>query len=180
MKYIFLATLTLLLTATVAVAAYFVGSEQEAIPRSLACGLLAFGVGGGGGYFVIYAAGARRLDLPTAELDDGEVVWAKTPLGVGHYKNGISTGGKLFLTNLVLEFRANPGQGRAYRVMIPLRDIRRARPFRVLGFIPGGLRVERHSGTIEKFHFGPFADLSREWADAIMDFREDLEEESAD
>jgi hypothetical protein len=170
----------LLVVGIATVIAYFAGSEEVAIPRAFAIGLLTLVVGGGASYLAYYVRSIKNLDLPAQELEDEEVVWAKTALSMVHYKSGNplkfweAVGGRLFLTNQVIEFRSFPAELYVYRVTIPLDDIRRARPCTVLGFITGGLRIERLDGTFELFTFGAAFDLSREWADAIMDFRDDL------
>lgn len=181
MKLVLRVALVLTIAAIASVVAYFAGAEREAVERALAIGLLTLLVVGGGMYLVIYAIRMKQLDIPAAELGENEVVWAKTTHTV-HYKTGNpykfweAVGGKLFLTNKVLEFRAGPAEWWVYRIKIPLQQIHDARPSKI-GFVSGGLRIERDDGTFELFTFGATFDVSREWADAIMDFRDDLAEE---
>jgi len=170
----------LLLAAVVTVLAYFLGAEEEAIPRAGGLGFGTLLLVGGGAYLVIYTIRMRQLDVPGDELGDSEVVWAKSSGSMAHFRSGKpwmfwdSVGGRLFLTNDVLEFRANPAEPWAYKITIPLADIRRAAPCSILGFINGALRVERMDGSYEIFTFGAAFDVSREWAKAIMEFRNDL------
>lgn len=176
-------TALLLAVAAVAVGAYFVGSPEEAVIRAVALGSLTFVVVGGLMALVFHARSVKSLDLPSEELDGGEVVWAKTSGSMVHYRSGNplkfweAVGGKLFLTNRVLEFCSHAGQPWSYRLTIPLEQVREACPCRVLGLFPGGLRVERVDGTSELFTFGAAFDVSGAWADAILDFRDDLVEE---
>jgi hypothetical protein len=163
---------------------YFAGAEDEAITRAFAIGFMTLLVSGGVSYLVYYARAMKQANITDEELDESEVVWAKTAQSMVHYKSGTplkfweAVGGRLFLTNQVLEFRTFPAELFSYRLVIPLEEIRRARPCRILGFISGALRVERYDGSFELFTFGAAFDVSREWADAIMDFRDDLEEET--
>jgi hypothetical protein len=179
-------SVVLLTVGAATVIAYFAGSEEEAIPRAFAIGFLTLIVGGGVSYLAYYFWAVKTLDISAEELDDKEVVWAKTAQSMVHYKSGNplrfweAVGGRLFLTNQVLEFRSFPAELYSYRLIIPLCDIRRAKPYSVLGFIAGGLRVERRDGSYELFTFGAAFDQSREWADAIMDFRDDLAESADD
>jgi hypothetical protein len=181
MKPLVRIALVLTVTAIATVVAYFAGAEEVAVMRALAIGLLTLLVVGGGTYLVIYTIRMKQLEIPAEEMGDEEVVWAKTTHTV-HYKSGNTfkfweaVGGKLFLTNEVLEFRANPAEWWVYRIKIPLLDIRRASPCKI-GLFPGGLRVEREDGTFELFTFGSAFDVSREWADAIMEFGDDIAEE---
>lgn len=175
----------LLVTAAAAVIAFFAGSEKEAVPRAFAIGFLTLVVVGGMTYLIYYAVAMKRLDLPKEELDHEEVVWAKTAKSMVHYKSGNplkfweAVGGRLFLTNQALEFRTFPAELYTYQIVVPLREIRRASPCNVLGIIRGALRIERRDGTFELFNFGAAFDMSREWAEAIMDFRDDLQEMEA-
>ena len=145
-------------------------------------GFLTLLVGGGVAYLIFYFHEAKHLTIAEEEFEDEEVLWAKTCQSMVHYKSGNplkfweAVGGRLFLTNQVLEFRTFPAELFAYRIVIPLGEIRRARPCSLFGVIPGALRIERLDGSFELFNFGAAFDMSREWADAIIAFRDDLED----
>jgi len=182
MKRFLLWTVPLLVAVVVTLLGYYGGSKEEAFPRAFALGFLTLLVGGGGTYLVVYFARMRQLDIRADELGADEVVWAKTSGSVAHYRSGATwkfwetVGGRLFLTNQVLEFRANPVEPWTYTIAIPLDQIRLAAPYNIFGFINGGLRIERLDGTFELFTFGAAFDLSQEWAHAIKKFRADLRE----
>lgn len=189
MKALLLTAFVLCVTALVGVGAYWLGDEEEAVPRTLALSFLTLVVVGGITLLVVYVRGVtsslQNLDITPDELAANEVLWAKTSGSMVHFKSGTAlkfwegVGGKLFLTSHVLEFQAHAGQPWVYRIIIPLSEIRRARPVRILGLFPGALRVEREDGSFELFNFGAPFDRSREWAEAIMEFRDDLEEDAA-
>jgi hypothetical protein len=181
MKKIVLTFGVLLLSAIAAAVAYVLGPEEEAALCAIAIGCFTLLVVGGGTYLVIYAIRMKQLDIPADELADNEVVWARTSHAV-HYRTGNTwkfwetVGGRLFLTSAALEFRANSAEWWVYRIKMPLEEIRRAEPCAIGFLIPGGLRVERRDGSYELFAFGAAFDVSREWANAILAFRDDLEE----
>ena len=182
MKWIVVSAGILGVTIAVAVVGYFLGAEEIAALRAATLGLMTLLIVGGGTYLVVYARRMRQLDLPADDMGANEVLWAKTSGSMVHYRSGNpwkfweTVGGRLFLTSDVLEFRANPAEIRPYRIVIPLREIRRARACALFGIIRGGLRIERTDGTFELFTFGAAFDVSRAWADAIEEFRDDLVE----
>jgi hypothetical protein len=172
----------LALTAGMSVLGYFVGENTgEPIPAAIGLGLLTLFVGGGA-YLVHYTRSMNKTTLPKQELEEGEVVWAKTHQSMVHFRTGSAlkfweaVGGRLFLTNQVLEFRSFPAEFFVYRLTIPLEQIVHAESYRLFGLIPGALRVWRRDGSFELFTFGAAFDMSAEWADAILDFRDDLRE----
>jgi hypothetical protein len=124
-------------------------------------------------YLYLISKDLAALQIPDDELNDGEFVLLASPRCMVHYRSGEplrfwdGIGGKLFLTNEVLEFRAHRGQHAVYRKTIPLGQIDGATPCRILGFIPGGLRVGRVDGGFELFTFGAHGN-SPNWAAAIM------------
>lgn len=180
MKRVALVFGPLFLTIAVSAIAFIAGAEEEAILRAIVLGSLTLLVSGGGTYLYLYARQQRELDLPSGELGDDEVVWAKSTGSVVHFRSGKpwkfweTVGGRLFLTNEVLEFRANPLEVRPYRILIALREVRWAKPVALFGIVKGALRIERMDGTHELFTFGAAFDVSREWASAIENFRDDL------
>jgi hypothetical protein len=181
-RYLVIAAI-FLLTGIMSVVGYFVGEyDEQPIAMAFLFGFMTILPAGGITYLVYYQRSMNKLDLHGDELDDKEVVWAKTAQSMVHYKSGNqfkfweTVGGKLFLTDQVLEFRANPAEFFVYRLIIPLKQVARATPVRLFGIIPGALRIERHDGSFELFTFGAAFDLSVEWANAIMDFRDDLGE----
>jgi hypothetical protein len=167
--------LTLMILAISAIAslfAYVAGSPEEAVARSMPVGLLALLVLGGGTYLLIYTKGMKQLDYPASELEANEVVFGKSR--ILHYKTGQpwkiweGVGGKLFLTNEAVEFRTTPNELWIYRIRIPLIEISQVKPCKI-GHLPGGLRIERMDGSFELFTFGAVFDVSREWAERIME-----------
>jgi hypothetical protein len=126
-------------------------------------------------YLPFWMLNLRRLKIPEEELADGEVVISWTP--IGHFQSGrllrswVTVGGNLFLTNRVLEFRAHKGNFWVYTILIPLADIGRVIPCRLLRVFPGGLRIERFDGSSELFTLGVQAD-NASWARAIMSWAE--------
>jgi hypothetical protein len=178
MKRFLIVEMVLIVAVVAAIAGYFVVEEAPFLGASAFGGMTVLVVGGAI-YLIHYARCLRQLDLPAEELGDREVLWAKTQQSMVHYLSGNpykfweAVGGKLFLTNEFLEFRASPAEYWVYRVMIPLSEVRDARPCTILGFIKGALRVERTDGSFELFTFGAAFDVSREWAHAILDFRDD-------
>jgi hypothetical protein len=179
MKRLALPALVLVATAITSSIAYFVGDPKEAGWRAVSIGILTMGVLGTGSYLAVYVIRQKQIEISADELGEKEVVWAKTAHMV-HFKSGNpykfweAVGGRLFLTNKVLEFRANPAEWWVYRIKIPLEAIRRATPC-TIGLAAGGLRVERRDGTCELFTFGAASNVSREWAEAIATFRDHLE-----
>src|SRR5262249_39802410 len=170
------------LAAVLSVVGYFVGElNGEPIAAAFGFGFMTLLVVGGGAYLVHYARSMSKAELLDHELGDKEVVWAKTAQSMVHYRGGTPlkfwevVGGRLFLTNQVLEFRSFPAEYFVYRLVIPLAEIVDAQPCRLLGIIPGALRVEREDGSIELFAFGAAFDVSVEWAREILDFRDDLD-----
>lgn len=134
------------------------------------CGLLASGCL----YLYLYSKDLAALQIPDEELNESEVVLLKSAGSMVHYKSGRplrfweSVGGRIFLTNEVVEFRAHQGQPWVYRLTIPLGDIADATPCKILGVIPGGLRIERGDGSFELFALGYGKDNNSErWASAI-------------
>jgi hypothetical protein len=180
MKRALIIASVLLASAGMAAVGYFAASEP--ISAAFSLGFITLLLLGGTSYLVHYFVSMREVDIRDDELDEMEVVWAKTQQGIGHYRSGNpykfwdTVGGKLFLTSHVLEFRANPAEPFAYRLIIRLEEIRYAEPHRLVGVIPGALRIEREDGSFEIFTFGAAFDVSQEWADAILDFRDDLDE----
>jgi hypothetical protein len=178
MTRLLLTLLNVAFALLVGVVAYFVGAEEEAVLRAFTLGFVTLFLGGASTYLFIYFKRMRELELPNEELGDEEVVWAKTT-HIVHYRTGNihkfweTVGGKLFLTNHAVEFRANSAEFWVYRIVIPLREVHQAMPCNI-GVFPAGLRIERKDGTFELFTFGAMYDVSREWADAIMAFRADL------
>lgn len=118
-----------------------------------------------------------RLDIPAEELNQSEIILLKSVRGMVHFRSGRplrfweGVGGKLFLTNQVLEFRAHRGQPWVYRVTISLSDIAGVRPCKILGCFPGGLRVDLVDGRFELFTFGIYG-TSPAWAATIRAVRE--------
>jgi hypothetical protein len=116
----------------------------------------------------------KRSNL-AGELDHGEHLWASAYANYQTAWPWVRIIGRLFLTDQVLEFRASPGQGSVEILVMPLRTIRGARAICVF-MVSNDLRVERCDGSFEVFHFSAFSNSAREWAQAIMEFRDDLEE----
>jgi hypothetical protein len=154
------------------------GSVDEGLSNAASiCGISLFLLGCAG--FMIWWVPnwiRFRRSILLRELEKGEQIWGSAHVNyqIGWTWAGIV--GRLFLTNQVLEFRASPGQGSVEILKMPLGTIRRARALWVfIGF--SDLRVDRNDGSFFVFHFGPFANTARDWAQAIMKFRDDLEDE---
>lgn len=147
------------------------GNVEVAIIRGIGGALFGFLVMGWVYLFVV-AKDLVALNITDEELNPSEVVLLKTAGSVVHCRKGRplrfweGVGGKLFLTNQALEFRAHRGQPWVYRLTIPLGEIAQVTPCKILGLFPGGLRVERVDGSVELFSFGVLAD-NRLWAAAI-------------
>lgn len=151
------------------------GNPAEMIVRGIGggvCGLLASACF----YLLLVSKALANLRIPDAELNESEVVLLKSVGSMIHFKWGRplrfweGVGGRLFLTNEVLEFRAHRGQPWVYRLTIPLGEIVRVTPCKILSMFPGGLRVERRDGGFELFTFGALRcdNNSVSWASAIM------------
>ncbi|HTU16779.1 MAG TPA: hypothetical protein VMG10_01850 [Gemmataceae bacterium] len=151
------------------------GAPAEMVLRAIAggaCGLMASGCL----YLLLVLKDLAALQIPTSELNEHELVLLKSAGSMIHYKSGRplrfweGVGGRLFLTNEVLEFRAHRGQAWVYRLTIPLGEIAAAAPTKILGILPGGLRVERKDGSFELFTFGALRkdNDSESWATAIL------------
>ncbi len=136
------------------------------------CGLLACGIL----HLLLVQRHLAGLSIPTEDLNESEVQLLKSAGSMVHFRSGRplrfweAVGGKIFLTNEVLEFQAHRGQPWVYRLTIPLSAIERAAPLKVLRLFRGGLRVERKDGSFELFTFGAFRkdNNSEGWASAIM------------
>jgi hypothetical protein len=118
------------------------------------------------------------LSLPESDLLPGE---RPVPGGVwvaNHRHRGWPqrlqgmTGGKLFLTDRRLVYRAHGGQPWNYELSIPLEEIEEARG---VGGLLGQLQVERADGSEERFNLGPVANVEARAAE-ILDARDAAED----
>jgi hypothetical protein len=113
----------------------------------------------------------RSQKLTDGDLGIAELVLKQTPFGFVHHRTGRAwrfwdaVGGKLYLTSSRLLFRAHPGQFWRYELVIPLAEVAKVQPCRVI-CVPRGLTVVRTDGTKELFACGPLEDLD-EWVSAV-------------
>jgi hypothetical protein len=90
-------------------------NAEERILRGLCGGMLGFMLSGGF-YLFLITKDLQKLEIPDEELNESEFALVKNAGSMVHYKSGRplrfweAVGGKLFLTNQVLEFRAHRGQ----------------------------------------------------------------------
>jgi hypothetical protein len=126
-------------------------------------------------YLRLHVKDMAALQIPDEELNESEVVLLKSTGRMIHFKSGRphrfweGVGGRLFLTNEVLEFRAHRGQFWVYRLTIPLGEIARVTSSRVRGVVCGALRVERMDGSFELFALGSLRSSdNKRWASAIV------------
>jgi hypothetical protein len=182
LKRFYVITAVLLSTVFAGLVGYFAFEYDDfngPLTGAFLFGFMTFVVVGGITYLVYYTKCVNALDLPENELESDEILWGKNGQSMVHYKTGNAykfweaVGGKLYLTNKRLEFRAHGGQPWVYRLTIPLQEIRKATPVYILAIVPGALRIERIDGTTELFTFGATFDVSLEWANAIIAFRDD-------
>ena len=129
-----------------------------------------------GGFFCAFAfaAGLRTflgVELPSlpparSQRDDtfasDESIVHAGP--ANHFMGMEAVGGKLFLTNHRLRFRAHALNVQRHDTSYPLGDIVSVTPTRTLGLVPNGIRIELADGRREKF----VVSARSEWLDALM------------
>jgi hypothetical protein len=85
----------------------------------------------------------------TIVLHENETVIFES--GANHFKGAESVGGKLYLTNKVLLFRAHKLNIQNHELSISLSHIDKVARYRTLGIVNNGLSVATTENKIEKF-----------------------------
>jgi hypothetical protein len=94
-------------------------------------------------YLVLVSKDLASLHIPFEELNESEIVLLKSAGSMVHYRTGRplrfweGIGGRLFLTNQTIEFRAHRGQPWVYRLTIPLADVAQASTYKGSGVVSG-------------------------------------------
>ena len=90
----------------------------------------------------------KRLEIKGPDFEGARIL-LQGP--ANHLQRAEARGGWLILTDAGLVFRSHGKNIQNAEVRIALSEVRRASPYRTLGVIPNGLRLEKANGTEESF-----------------------------